>query len=84
MTDDHSAERASESPERPLCGEPHPDYPDVICDRERPCYGSHMSVAARLVWDGPAHPGQQRSDPGLLRSMVEQIRGHRREEDHGH
>lgn len=69
----------SEPAERPLCGEPHPDYPAVFCDRERPCYGSHMSVAARLVWPGREHPAERDQDPGTLRGMVETIRRRRQD-----
>jgi hypothetical protein len=38
------------------CASPHPERPDVLCDKDEPCYGYHASAQAQAVWPGTALP----------------------------
>lgn len=39
-----------------VCGENHPDRPEVTCEKPRPCHTMHLSRTHRLDWDGPPPP----------------------------
>lgn len=39
-----------------LCGEVHPDKPEVVCDKQVPCYVMHHSRVTNDVWDGEQDP----------------------------
>lgn len=38
------------------CASPHPERPDVLCDKDEPCYGYHASAQAQQVWPGTPLP----------------------------
>jgi hypothetical protein len=42
--------------EAPLCGDPHPDSPEVTCDKHVPCYYFHASRTAGISWGTQPDP----------------------------
>jgi hypothetical protein len=40
-----------------LCDEPHPDRPDVLCRKDKPCWGSHYNPREDVSWPGRQLPG---------------------------
>lgn len=38
------------------CASPHPERPDVLCDKDEPCYGYHANAADHAVWPGTPLP----------------------------
>jgi hypothetical protein len=38
------------------CGEPHPEHPEVTCEKPRPCYALHWNIAHQMDWDGEPPP----------------------------
>jgi len=48
------------------CARPHPEQPDVLCDKDAPCYGYHANAAAQKVWPGNPLP-EPAPEPGRTR-----------------
>lgn len=45
-----------------VCNEPHPDHPDILCDKAMPCLGYHENIPAALTWDGLPLPEKQTAE----------------------
>lgn len=45
----------------PDCSTPHPERPDVLCDKGVPCFGFHANARARMTW--PGNPLPPREEP---------------------
>ena len=39
-----------------ICGTPHPEHDQMVCDKSPHPYGSHMHWASRTVWPGVTKP----------------------------
>jgi hypothetical protein len=60
-----------------LCDEVHPEHPEVICDKSKPCYAYHQSQQHRMTWGERELPMSKTSNPMVLVNMARQIRSHR-------
>lgn len=38
------------------CDAPHPERPELRCDKSAPCYGYHANAPANTIWDGTPLP----------------------------
>jgi hypothetical protein len=56
------------------CEEPNPDHPEVLCDKQKPCYAYHCNAVAGMTWGFRDIPGDKTSDPGRLIGLAQQIR----------
>lgn len=59
-----------------LCGERHPDRPEVTCDKEKPCYSYCQNAAAGLTWNFRPMPMKSKPDPMAAVEMARRIRRH--------
>lgn len=39
-----------------LCQAPHPEDPEILCDRRRPCFGRHSNAFRQVSWPGVQPP----------------------------
>lgn len=44
-----------------LCSTSHPERPDVVCDKPKPCWVYHANARARVTWNGIPLPPTQES-----------------------
>lgn len=59
------------------CQHPHPERPDVLCDKDEPCYGYHASATAHAVWPGTPLPDRTppaRTRKGALALIAQRAR----------
>lgn len=56
-----------------LCYEPHPDQPEVTCDKPTPCIGYHANGAANLVWGYTPLP-PKRTKAGKAQGIVDRAK----------
>lgn len=57
-----------------LCEAAHPDRPEVLCDRHRPCFGRHSNVAHQVSWPGVAVPNNRSRTVEMIRIANETAR----------
>lgn len=48
----------------PDCSVPHPEQPDVLCDKGQPCFGFHANALAGLSWPGNPLPVREAPKEG--------------------
>jgi hypothetical protein len=59
-----------------LCNEPHPELPQVLCDKPKPCWAYHQNVLAKETWGVREMPQHESATPGALIRMARRIRDH--------
>lgn len=61
-----------------VCGEPHPDQPEVTCEKPRPCYFFHLG--SDISWPGPSPDARKGSKRDEVQAMGERARDKREKE----
>lgn len=61
-----------------LCEIPHPDHPEVLCDKPKPCYAYCCNSEHHLTWNDRPIPGDKRPDPARMVDLVQTIRRYNR------
>lgn len=56
-----------------LCGERHPERPEVACEKTMPCYGYHASGKYKLTWEGRELPETKDQRSAVL-DVVRRVR----------
>lgn len=49
------------------CQQPHPEHPQVLCDKDTPCYGYHANAQDKAVWPGTPLPPSTTDPKGKTR-----------------
>lgn len=54
-----------------LCQEPHPEEPEVLCDKPMACWGYHANAPAKKVWSGtPLPPPVEKESRQALKTRL--------------